>query len=105
MYASYPVHGSRCGCCSLYRPGRWVVAHQRPTGTVRAAESRVLSTTPDYLTETLEAVEGVCPLLTAFISGDVATIRGFVAESVALGKSGEYELAKHIAEEELPALP
>lgn len=71
----------------------------------RAAESRVLSTTPDYLTETLEAVEGVCPLLTAFISGDVATIRGFVAESVALGKSGEYELAKHIAEEELPGLP
>lgn len=71
----------------------------------RAAVTQILRTAPDYLTSQVAELGKECPLLTAFIKGDVATLRSFVARRQGEGHLGESGLAMQILEEELPSIP
>ncbi len=59
----------------------------------------------DYLTSMLPELMVDVPLLTALVSGDVATLRSFVAETISMSKPIEHGLATQILEVELPKIP
>ena len=59
----------------------------------------------DYLVSMLPELMVDVPLLTALVSGDVATLRSFVAETISMSKPIEHGLATQIVESELPKIP
>lgn len=59
----------------------------------------------DYLVSMLPELVVDVPLLTALVSGDVATLRSFVAETISMSKPLEHGLATQIVEAELPKIP
>lgn len=71
----------------------------------RAGDVYLADPQGDYLASQLSALKSKCPMLTAIVIGDTATLRSFIYETLKMGKPSEYRLAQQIIEEELPSIP